>query len=118
MLFLKSTFNDNPYCPAPRNGGPARPGLAVSAAGTRVSVSGSGRVQPADAALCPTESGQNPRELLKSSRGWVFVWMVLLRPTDALLAVIVRLWPGLLVLDVIGEQRQRLQAIAIRVYRG
>ena len=71
-----------------------------------------------DAALCPTVPGQIKVALLARTRNLDGVWMELRRPTDALLAVIVGLWPDLSSLLVTGEQRQRLQAIDIRVYRG
>ena len=98
-------------CPTARNGGPAGPGLAVSAADTRVSVSGSGRLQSADAALCLTGPGQAPVTLLEmgtDSDG--DVWVTLRQPTDDLLAALPGLRPRLRRLDITGEQRQHLQA--------
>ena len=99
--------------PTPRNGGPAGPGMAVSAADTRVSVSGSGWLQSADVTLCLTGSGEvSVLERTKNSRGSVGV--SLRRPTDALLKAIAGLWPRLWKLDLAGEQRQHPQAIDIR----
>ena len=94
-------------CPTARNGGPAGPGLAVSAADTRVSVSGSGRLQSADAALCLTGPGQAPVTLLEMTRdGDGNVKVTLRQPTDALLAALPGLGPRLWKLHITGEQRQ------------
>ena len=104
-------------CPTARNGGPAGPGLAVSAADTRVSVSGSGRLQPADVTLCLTVTGQaTVLEMERHSNG--DVWVSLHRPNDTLLAFLPSLWSDLKYLDIAGEQRQHLQAVSIRAEQG
>ena len=104
-------------CPTARNGGPAGPGLAVSAADTRVSVSGSGRLQSADAALCLTVTGQ--ATVLEMGRYSSRHVRVLLRRTNnTLLGFLPRLWSDLYGLEIEGEQRQHLQAIDIRAEQG
>ena len=105
-------------CPTARNGGPAGPGLAVSAADTRVSVPGSGRLQSADAALCLTGPLQVPVRALEMTRFKWGVALSLYQPTDAFLEVIPGLWPRLWKLDLAGEQRQPLQAGDIRAEWG
>ena len=100
-------------CPTARNGGPAGPGLAVSAADTRVSVSGSGRLQPADVTLCLTVTGQ--ATVLQMGKHYdENVWVSLHRTSDTLLAFLSSLWNGLTRLEITGEQRQHLQASDIR----
>ena len=101
----------------PHNGGPAGPGLAVSAADTLVSVSGSGRLLPADVTICLTGPGQaTVLDMKRFSTG--NVWVTLRRTNDTLLNYTLSLWSDLQGLHIVGEQRQHLQAIDIRAEQG
>ena len=89
----------------------ARSWLAVSAADTRVPVSGSGRLQSADAALCLTGLGHVPVSVLERKQYWPRnssgnVEVSLRHPTNTLLKVVAKLWPRLWKLIIAGEQRQ------------
>ena len=120
MVFCLLRRAQWPYqgrCPTACNGGPAGPGLAVSAADTRVSVSGSGRLQPADVALCLTVTGQAAGAELKMTRDQWGVRVRLRRMTNSLMAFLPKLWQNLY-LYITGEQRQHLQAIDVRVEQG
>ena len=90
----------------------------MSAADTRVSASGSGRLQSADAALYLAGLGQVPVRALEMTRFKWGVGLSLHQPTDAFLEVIPGLWPLLWKLDLAGEQRQHLQAGDIRAEWG
>ena len=91
----------------------------MSAADTRVSVSGSGRLQPADVTLCLTAPGQADGPVLTlGTHSDGDKWLSLHRPSESLLDFLSSLWPDLYSLFIAGEQRQRLQAIDIRAEQG
>ena len=93
--------------------------LAVSAADTRVSVSGSGRLQPADVTLCLTAPGQTEKPVLIMA---LFPYgpkgLQLRKTTNTLLENVHSLWPDLHTIYIRGEQRRHLQAVDIRAEQG
>ena len=112
-LFKRAQLPLQGRCPTPRDGGPA-----VSAADTRVAVSGSSRLQSADAALYLTGPGQSPVRRLKmtwSSKLGVSVGIR--QMNDAFLASLRGLWPDLKKLYIAGEQRRHLQTSDIGLSR-
>ena len=91
----------------------------MSAADTRVSVSGSGRLQPADVTLCLTVTGQagKPVLILGTFTGGD-QWLSVRRTTNTFLGYLQRLWSDLYGLYIDGEQRQHPQASDIRAGQG
>ena len=89
----------------------------MSATDSRVSVSGSGRLQPADVSLCLTVTGEaTVLEMGRYAEG--DVWLSLRRTNDTLLYYTPSLWPDLYSLGIEGEHRQHLQAIDIPAEQG
>ena len=89
----------------------------MSAADTRVSVSGSGRLQPADVTLWLTVTRQKEALFVRSYSA-ENESVSLTRTNNNFLAFLSRLWLNLYGLFIAGEQRQRPQAIDIRAEQG
>ena len=88
---------------------PGCPVLVMSLTDTRVSVSGSGRLQSPDAALCLTGTGPSPgTELKRTKDRFEDVQVSLCRPTNAILEALPEVWTDLTELHITGEQWQHL----------